>query len=243
MKDQYFGDVGDYGKYGLLRFLAQHGISIAVNWYLTEDDGSNDGKHITYLGKKEFWKYDPDLYRHLKEYVIVQKKREVSLMETSGLISDSKYYRELIEDPSGSVKSEREAARSAWHKKALEACAGADLVFLDPDNGFRASLPKAVKDQMKYCYSGEVRDHYDSGADVVFYTTRGRRTEEQWALAKRQMQEAVPDAVLMALTFHRGTQRSYVFAIHPDHKEKYEHFLDAFLHTDWKDMFTREIMS
>ena len=32
MKNQYFGDVGDYGKYGLLRFIAKRGVSIAVNW-------------------------------------------------------------------------------------------------------------------------------------------------------------------------------------------------------------------
>ena len=37
MKNQYFGDVGDYGKYSLLREFALNGISIAVNWYLTED--------------------------------------------------------------------------------------------------------------------------------------------------------------------------------------------------------------
>ena len=35
MKNQYFGDIGDYGKYGLLRFLSMRGITIAVNWYLT----------------------------------------------------------------------------------------------------------------------------------------------------------------------------------------------------------------
>ena len=34
MKNQYFGDIGDYGKYGLLRWLAGQGLSIAVNWYL-----------------------------------------------------------------------------------------------------------------------------------------------------------------------------------------------------------------
>ena len=38
MKNQYFGDVGDYGKYGLLRFIAKRGVTIAVNWYLTLDD-------------------------------------------------------------------------------------------------------------------------------------------------------------------------------------------------------------
>lgn len=40
---------GDYGKYGILRFLAKQGIKIGVNWYLTEDDGSNDGNVIGYL--------------------------------------------------------------------------------------------------------------------------------------------------------------------------------------------------
>ena len=37
MKNQYVGDIGDYGKYGLLRFLAEKGIRIGVNWYLTEN--------------------------------------------------------------------------------------------------------------------------------------------------------------------------------------------------------------
>ena len=49
MKNQYFGDVGDYGKYAMLRYLSNDGIKIAVNWYLTPDDGSNDGKFTTYL--------------------------------------------------------------------------------------------------------------------------------------------------------------------------------------------------
>ena len=31
MKNQYIGDIGDYGKYGLLRFLAQRGFRIGVN--------------------------------------------------------------------------------------------------------------------------------------------------------------------------------------------------------------------
>ena len=49
MKNQYFGDVGDYGKYGLLRFIAKRGVTIAVNWYLTPDDQSNDGHIRGYL--------------------------------------------------------------------------------------------------------------------------------------------------------------------------------------------------
>lgn len=39
MKNQYVGDIGDYGKYGLMRFLRDAGVSIGINWYLTPDDG------------------------------------------------------------------------------------------------------------------------------------------------------------------------------------------------------------
>lgn len=42
MKNQYIGDIGDYGKYGMLRYLEKSGIKIGVNWYLTENDDSND---------------------------------------------------------------------------------------------------------------------------------------------------------------------------------------------------------
>lgn len=33
MQDRYAGDVGDYGKIGLLKCLQAHGFSIGVNWY------------------------------------------------------------------------------------------------------------------------------------------------------------------------------------------------------------------
>lgn len=49
MKNQYFGDVGNYGKYAMFRYLANDGIITSVNWYLMPDDGSNDGKVTSYL--------------------------------------------------------------------------------------------------------------------------------------------------------------------------------------------------
>ena len=73
MKNQYFGDIGDYGKYGLLKFLGDYGVKVAVNWYLTKDDENKpgDGKYTKYLEKKdEYSKYDPDLFATLKEMVL-----------------------------------------------------------------------------------------------------------------------------------------------------------------------------
>ena len=67
MKNQYVGDIGDYGKYGLLRFFADHDIRIGINWYLTENDGSSDGKFTNYLNNPEDRIYDPELFDSLKE--------------------------------------------------------------------------------------------------------------------------------------------------------------------------------
>lgn len=66
MKNQYVCDIGDYGKYGLLRFLAQHGIRIGINWYLTKNDFSTDGNKTKYLEKDSEGIYDPVVFNGLK---------------------------------------------------------------------------------------------------------------------------------------------------------------------------------
>ena len=49
MQDRYAGDIGDFGKFGLLRALSAAGLSIGVNWYRTIPPESelarDDGKY------------------------------------------------------------------------------------------------------------------------------------------------------------------------------------------------------
>ena len=56
MKNRYVGDVGDFGKYGLLRHLAGmtseddlDSLKLGMVWYLRPDDCGNDGRHTGYL--------------------------------------------------------------------------------------------------------------------------------------------------------------------------------------------------
>lgn len=52
MQDRYAGDVGGFGKLGMLRQIATTGLKIGVNWYLTykpEEHNNDDGKHVKYL--------------------------------------------------------------------------------------------------------------------------------------------------------------------------------------------------
>jgi hypothetical protein len=71
VQDRYAGDLGDYLKFGLLRWLAPPGAPasprLGVVWYRTADETHNgDGKHIAYLdpghrSSGRFRDLDPDL--------------------------------------------------------------------------------------------------------------------------------------------------------------------------------------
>ena len=70
MKNQYFGDVNDYSKYGLLRCFADSGLNIGVCWMLTPDDSRSDGRKIRYLSDPEKWKgFDPTLFDYLADAI------------------------------------------------------------------------------------------------------------------------------------------------------------------------------
>ena len=59
MENQYVGDIGDYGKYSLLRAFSDAGIKIGVNWYLVPDETQNqDGRYTQYLNDETFGQCD-----------------------------------------------------------------------------------------------------------------------------------------------------------------------------------------
>ena len=235
MKDQYFADVGDYGKYGLLRFLATQGISIAVNWYLTPNDpSSNDGKFRSYLKKESNSSYDQELFNALREI------KDIRGFQVRSLIPNAVYYDRTIPVTDGLPRREILEERAMWHKLAQVTCKEAALVFVDPDNGLREGRPTARKDALKFVYASEICDYYDAGQDVVYCCHKGRRKPDHWKQAKHIMKAHCPDAALMGVTYHRGTQRSYVFVVHPEREEQYRSMVKAFLETPWKDMFTEE---
>ena len=91
MKDQYFGDINDFRKYGLLRSISLAGdFRLLVAWMLTPDNGSTDGKFISYLKEPKKWsKYDQSLYHSLKEILVHKQRRHVSLIEETELLPNT----------------------------------------------------------------------------------------------------------------------------------------------------------
>ena len=238
MKNQYVGDIGDYGKYGLLRFLAGHGIKIGINWYLTENDRSADGKFTDYLKRPEERIYDPVLFDVLKE-VAGRSDKDVNMSEQAGIIPGACFFGEYLKSSSLEVHA-REMVRRLWFNNSTLLLKDADLIFADPDNGISYRKTAKTKDSEKFILPKEVVDYYESGRNVVFYCHKGRRKQEDWEQAKVQIRDYIRDAQILAVTFHRGTQRSYIFVLHPDCYLEYERILRAFLDSVWGEVFTWE---
>ena len=238
MKNQYVGDVGDYGKYGLLRYLATHGVRIGVNWYLTENDITNDGRFTTYLKKPTERKYDPEIYDALKEIAFLTDK-SVQMVEEADLIPGAAYYHEVLGSASDKPKA-REINRILWFNNSKMMLDDAELIFADPDNGLTEKKTAKTKDSEKFVLPSEIADYYNSGKNVVYYCHKGRRKWEAWEEAKLTMKKYLPDAQILVMTYHKGTQRSYIFVVHPDDYQKYVKLLSGFERTKWNSVFSRE---
>ena len=88
MQNRYAGDVGDFGKLGLLRGLTSSQLDIGVNWYLTPDENHNaDGKHIGYITDTRYKGCDDSLRNSLEK--IVEGERSVSSLEAMDLVPNA----------------------------------------------------------------------------------------------------------------------------------------------------------
>ena len=243
MKNQYVGDIGDYGKYGLLRFLAKHGICIGVNWYLTENDESTDGKFTDYLKDKDSPDrlYDPELFDALRKIVLPRsiQEKNVNMIREAELIPNACYYNSLLPDNNQDSKV-RGINRRFWLNNSSLMLGEAGLIFADPDNGLSFRKSAGNKGSEKYILPEEIEKYYWDGKDVVYYCHKGRRTHEAWEQAKTEIRTHIRDAQILGVTFHRGTQRSYIFVVHPDQYRKYAVLLNEFEKTAWNKIFERE---
>ena len=145
MQDRYAGDIGDYGKFALLRTLAAKGLSIGVNWYLVETPPQelavNDGGKLIPNGLAAC---DPELAEVLRG-ISRRPERSVRSLEKACLVPGARYFAYVVPVD----------GRAAWHDRALSALAGADLVFLDPpragsDERFLSSLLRCAPKKVVY---------------------------------------------------------------------------------------------
>ena len=235
MQDRYAGDVGDFGKIGMLRIIEDTGLRVGINWYLVGDEShNNDGKHIGYLMDKKFFDCDDNLLASLKS-MLQKDVRSVSEIEKLDLLCTKKYYHERMIEP-----RKQTGIRSEWHQKGLGAMLGCDLIFLDPDNGM---LPKSISrgsdKSIKYVLPEEIMDYYEAGHSVVFYSHRTREQISRYLerFAKLFNEAKAQGATIKGLTFKRGTVRDYFFILQEEHVTHVENSFKRLLDSKWKQHF------
>ena len=164
MKNQYFGDVNDYIKYGLLRAIMSDGAgTLLIAWMLTPDDSSQHGRRRSYLEDSDNWKpYDPPLFEGLISLLRTEQHPSVTLIEGSDLLPRASYYSCVVPD------TRRE--RNEWRGSLFSAAQNVDLIFLDPDNGIEVpSKPIGYKGSSKYVMWYEIKQLWDSGKSLMIY--------------------------------------------------------------------------
>ena len=236
MQDRYAGDVGDFGKFGMLRCIENAGLRVGVNWYLVGDEShNNDGKHIGYLEDDKYRGCDDVLLESLNG-MLRRNVRSVAELEGLNLLRTRKYYHDRLVEP-GLLHG---TGRPAWHRRGLEAMSGCDFVFLDPDNGL---LPKSVSPgsdkSIKYVLPEEILDYYDAGYSVAFYSHRTRETLDVYLKRFEKLFYVARwnGAIIKAVSFKRGTVRDYIMLLHEEHAAQVEACLDKLVKGKWGQHF------
>ncbi|MCR9165153.1 MAG: hypothetical protein ACE37F_37045 [Nannocystaceae bacterium] len=145
MQDRNAGDVGDFGKLGLLRHLVRGPapLRLGVLWYRVPDEsGNNDGGHIYYLAAEakqhaHLWACDPPLAQALGALIASGTRSIAALERAAGLPADNCFH-DVPLDLAGVPVVDRSPTCAARFASAVRAVEGADLVFLDPDDGQEA---------------------------------------------------------------------------------------------------------
>ena len=253
MQDRYTGDVGDFGKYGMLRQLcglrvAAEPLKLGVVWYqpnpeLIASESVHDGRHITYLcpkHEKQFKPCDPPLYNALRE-IVKRDDRRIKAVENSDLLPDAVFYGADVPGPvKGARGDDRLVDRQTWTEGALQATDGCDVVFLDPDNGLEPKgVPITRKMAPKYAYLEEVGKWSKRRQSLVIYHHLGRNRPhlDQIAGWLERLRDEFKFHDIFALRFRRGTARAFFVLATECHTPTLRERAEALTAAPWGEHF------
>jgi len=220
MKDQYFGDFGDYQKVSLLRQLAAAELKVLVYWMKTENDASTDGKHITYLDKPETWRsFDPEIYDFLQSKIRTEP-RSLQHIEQSAYCAGIEFLNESIETTVTRENSLRHLVAS-----------DSDIVLFDPDNGIEVASTTG-RTIHKYVTWAELASAFTSGKSLIVYQHFSRTARESFIEDKaREIKKRIGCSLVSVQVRHSV----YFFLIQERHEKAVQSAITAFAQT-WKQL-------
>ena len=251
MQDRYAGDIGDFGKYGLLRALCGDDLRLGVLWYAFEGDDEQspgDGNRIDYLEPPDerLRECDPDLFKRM-HMLVYGGDRSIAAIEKSGVLpEDTFFHGEVLTFKDRERPRERAAKRRMWLASGREAMKDAEVVFVDPDTGLEipSTHPLSAKGP-KYAYYDDLLPYLERGQSLVIYqhATRGAGgMERQIAQRLEELHERFGTRIdPVVLRWRRVSARTYFILPAPRHVERLTACVQDFLDTEWgeREHFTR----
>ena len=247
MQDRYVGDVGDFGKYALLRAVCgypseREPLRLGIIWCLVGDEShNNDGRHTSYLNSgSRFEHLDPTLFARLKE-MVSQERRNVHEVAAAGLFPNSAMFFDEYASNASLPANQRESHRAAWLRSCLVATRHCEMVFLDPDNGMETpSVGKRSPKAGKYIYWEELDPFVRREQSMIIYhhLNRTERSETQVDKLGARFRERLPRHYsLLGLTFRRGSRRTFWLCLTPRLAETAMGRVTRFLNAGWNAHF------
>ena len=255
MQNRYTGDIGDFGKYGLLRALTASGeadpLRLGVVWYLTPPEDNRDGQQRNYLragnrtGEQlrqcdsnlftKVWGLEPPVNRHVSEV----RLRNI-------LPTDTEFHeaplnpRDVPKRRGRRIRDLRAEERERWHQSALETTRDCQVVFLDPDNGIEpAGLQASDLRARKYALYGEIQSYLDRGQSVVVYHHLNRSQKGVKQIHRRQLEVfSRMRRRALAMRYHRGSPRAFILIPQAGHRAELMDRIGRMMEGPWARHFS-----
>lgn len=233
MQNRYFCDIGDFGKYGMLRELIKSGIKLGINWYLFPDETHNgDGKHTQFLHNDRYGLSlcDLELYTFLQQsWNDIERgaSRTVSKIEESKILGETQYFSKEISFPFHTDCKVRLSRRKAWHNESMEMLKSAQIVFYDPDNGLEVdSVGITSKKGGKYVQYEELKNQYKAGQSIIVYYhgplwfKQGEIVPFVQKISNKIKEYIGNDSTVKCLKWETTSKRFYFWIMRPEHRAK-----------------------
>ena len=202
MRDEFVGDIGDYGKYGLLRVLNRaSAFRLGIVWMRTNTVATpSSRKPFDYLarpvnGDGLLSACDPELYGILKSLVGAGRQTIANLEASHALPAGTTYFGDLL-DFGGMPAVGKKAAddrllfRKEWFRSALNALQATELIFFDPDNGLEIpSVKRHRADGPKYVWYDELEPFFARGKSLIVYQHADRDRSGVEGVTKRRVRD------------------------------------------------------
>lgn len=180
MQDRYVGDVGDFFKLGLLRWLTVPSPFVqplrlgVISCRVADESGELDSTHLdrTSAVGQDLRPLDPHLYDRLGQLVAAGDRSIRALVSSGVLPADTVIYDEELTfaDLSPNDLAAHVVRHERWFHSAMVAVDSCSLVFIDPDNGLRPDdrdVHTYSAPSEQHAYLSDVRRLLERGQSVV----------------------------------------------------------------------------